>query len=123
MNVSGVMDMMEARGKNVLKRAMTMCKAQGRSEVLPAPTLSLAYPDHALRQHQDTLTEKIVYTKDTREGLLHQMEKQEVDLVCMGSRGLGGVGKALLGSTSAYLLQHAPAKCSILVLKDTPAAS
>lgn len=43
---------------------------------------------------------------------------REVELVCMGSRGLGGVSKALLGSTSSYLLQHAPAGCSILVIKQ-----
>jgi nucleotide-binding universal stress UspA family protein len=47
---------------------------------------------------------------------------REVELVCMGSRGLGGVSKALLGSTSSYLLQHAPAGCSILVIKQDGAS-
>jgi nucleotide-binding universal stress UspA family protein len=41
-------------------------------------------------------------------------------LIVMGSRGLGRVERALLGSVSAYVLQHAP--CPVLVLRapDTP---
>jgi hypothetical protein len=37
MDVSGVMDMMEARAKKIMQRAKTMCTAQGRRrEVRPA---------------------------------------------------------------------------------------
>jgi nucleotide-binding universal stress UspA family protein len=49
--------------------------------------------------------------------------RREVELVCMGTRGLGGVGKALMGSTSSYLLQHAPNGCSVLVIKDDEGSS
>lgn len=74
------------------------------------------------RRREGQVEEKIAFTKNTREALLHQIEKREVELVCMGSRGLSGVSKALLGSTSSYLLQHAPAGCSILVIKQDGAS-
>lgn len=49
---------------------------------------------------------------------LARRHPREVDLVCMGTRGLGDVGKVLLGSTSAYVLHNVPAGCSVLIIKQ-----
>ncbi len=39
-------------------------------------------------------------------------------LIVLGSRGLGGVGRFMLGSVSTQVTQHAP--CSVLVVKQPP---
>lgn len=41
--------------------------------------------------------------------------KNEVDLVVVGTRGLGGFKKLVIGSTSAGTVSHAP--CSVLVVR------
>jgi nucleotide-binding universal stress UspA family protein len=41
----------------------------------------------------------------------------DADLVVLGSRGHGGLGTMLLGSTSAEVVDHAP--CPVLVVRDT----
>lgn len=39
----------------------------------------------------------------------------EIDLIIVGSRGIGGVKKLLLGSVSMNIVRHA--KCPVLVIK------
>jgi nucleotide-binding universal stress UspA family protein len=48
--------------------------------------------------------------------IVHAIEKENVDLVVVGARGFGSVGRLLLGSTSEYLLTHAP--CSVLIVRQ-----
>lgn len=43
-------------------------------------------------------------------------EELDAGLIVVGSRGLGGVRRALLGSTSASVVRHAP--CPVLVVRD-----
>ncbi len=47
--------------------------------------------------------------------LLSYAESHEVDLIVMGSRGLGGFKKLLLGSVASGLSQHS--KCPVLIVK------
>jgi nucleotide-binding universal stress UspA family protein len=42
-------------------------------------------------------------------------EKEKVDLIVMGTRGLGGFKKLLLGSVSNGVVSHAP--CSVLIVR------
>jgi nucleotide-binding universal stress UspA family protein len=51
--------------------------------------------------------------------LVRVAERDEVDLVVVGHRGIGGVTRALLGSVSEHVAHHAP--CSVLVVRDSGA--
>ncbi len=42
-------------------------------------------------------------------------EKNEVDLIVMGSRGLGPIKGIFMGSVSSYIVSHA--KCPVLIVK------
>lgn len=47
-------------------------------------------------------------------GICNAAEEQSADVVVCGSRGLGGLSRAYLGSTSSSLLHHSP--CPLLVV-------
>jgi len=47
--------------------------------------------------------------------LLSYAESHEVDIIVMGSRGLGGFKKLLLGSVASGVSQHS--KCPVLIVK------
>jgi nucleotide-binding universal stress UspA family protein len=47
--------------------------------------------------------------------LVRVAERDEVDLVVVGHRGIGGVTRALLGSVSEHVAHHAP--CSVFVVR------
>ena len=47
--------------------------------------------------------------------IVEYAEKEKVDLIVMGTRGLGGFRKLLLGSVSTGVVSHAP--CSVLVVR------
>jgi len=52
---------------------------------------------------------------DIRDELVSWVEANDVDVLVVGSRGLGGVLKrAVMGSVSSYALQHAA--CAVLVV-------
>lgn len=42
-------------------------------------------------------------------------EETGAGLIVLGSRGLGGVGRALMGSVSEFVVRYAP--CPVLVLR------
>ncbi|WP_066195266.1 universal stress protein [Gracilibacillus timonensis] len=47
--------------------------------------------------------------------LVEYADENQIELIVLGSRGLGGVGKFLLGSVSSQIVQQA--KCKVLILK------
>jgi nucleotide-binding universal stress UspA family protein len=49
------------------------------------------------------------------EVLVSYVESHDIDLVVMGSRGLGGFKKLLLGSVASGVSQHS--KCPVLIVK------
>ncbi|MGI0074234.1 MAG: universal stress protein [Nitrosotalea sp.] len=59
-------------------------------------------------------TEVLVGVSVTDE-LLSYAESYQVDLIVMGSRGLGGFKKMLLGSIASGVSQHS--KCPVLIIK------
>ena len=48
--------------------------------------------------------------------ILDAIDSQNVDLVIVGARGLGPIGRVLHGSTSEHLLSQAP--CSVLIVRQ-----
>jgi len=47
--------------------------------------------------------------------ILSEAKRQKVDLIVTGAKGLGAFGRAVLGSVSTRVVQHAP--CSVLVVR------
>jgi nucleotide-binding universal stress UspA family protein len=50
------------------------------------------------------------------EGIVQVAEEAEADLIVMGSRGLGGIRRALMGSVSDSVVRHA--HCPVLVVRN-----
>jgi len=59
----------------------------------------------------------LVESSDTSvvESIIHRAEKEGVDLMVVGTRGLGGFKKLLLGSVSSGIVTHA--HCNVLVVR------
>eukprot|EP00298_Acanthocystis_sp_HF-20_P005124 c15386_g1_i1.p1 GENE.c15386_g1_i1~~c15386_g1_i1.p1 ORF type:complete len:161 (+),score=69.84 c15386_g1_i1:29-484(+) len=57
----------------------------------------------------------ITTTNDTKSEVLRFAQERQVDMIVVGSRGLGQVKRMLLGSFSTYISHHAT--CSVLVAK------
>jgi nucleotide-binding universal stress UspA family protein len=59
--------------------------------------------------------EKVVEFGDTAHMIIEYAEKEKVDVIVMGSRGLTGVTKFLLGSVASKVVTYAP--CTVIVVK------
>ena len=60
-------------------------------------------------------TERLLETGSPAPAIVDVAEEQGVDLIVMGSRGLGLVKGVLLGSVSQYVVENA--KCAVMVVK------
>ncbi|XP_020888315.1 uncharacterized protein LOC9318822 isoform X2 [Arabidopsis lyrata subsp. lyrata] len=60
-------------------------------------------------------TETLVLEGDAKEMICEAVEQMHVDLLVVGSRGLGKIKRAFLGSVSDYCAHHA--NCPILIVK------
>ncbi|XP_037443438.1 universal stress protein PHOS34-like [Triticum dicoccoides] len=66
------------------------------------------------RQKQASATAAVV-EGDAKEAICRAVEDMHADLLVLGSRGLGMIKRALLGSVSDYLAHHAC--CPVLIVK------
>eukprot|EP01089_Gocevia_fonbrunei_P018159 TRINITY_DN6077_c0_g1_i1.p1 TRINITY_DN6077_c0_g1~~TRINITY_DN6077_c0_g1_i1.p1 ORF type:complete len:146 (+),score=16.70 TRINITY_DN6077_c0_g1_i1:77-514(+) len=57
----------------------------------------------------------ILSDKDVKEELIERLEEMSISLLVMGSRGLGAVGRLVLGSTSDYLVKNSI--CPVIVVR------
>lgn len=66
---------------------------------------------------QNRLTTAIPQTAtfDVRSTILDTIAEDSPDLVVMGTRGVGGIRRTVLGSTASAVLHHAP--CSVLIAR------
>ena len=73
--------------------------------------------DKALEKVPDTVTaEAFSETGSPAVVILDFASSENMDMIIMGSRGLGVVKGVLLGSVSQYIVE--PAKCPVLVIKE-----
>jgi nucleotide-binding universal stress UspA family protein len=70
--------------------------------------------DH-VRKAGGTVTESYLRVGDAAKEIVELAEELEVGLVVLGSRGLGGIRRALIGSVSTSVLRHA--HCSVLIAR------
>lgn len=90
--------------------------------------------DGRIRAHQDLLaraekefqaarldTTALITHGDPREVIVRTAERENADLVIVGSHGRTGVPKLLMGSVASHVVTHAP--CTVLVIKRPPEAS
>ena len=77
---------------------------------------------HELADAKKALTERglssaqVVERKgDAAEMIIDEAEKEDTDMIVMGTRGLNGAQRWLLGSVSSRVVQHAP--CNVLVVR------
>ncbi|PWA39061.1 adenine nucleotide alpha hydrolases-like superfamily protein [Artemisia annua] len=59
--------------------------------------------------------ETLILEGDTKEMLCQAVEEMHFDLLVVGSRGLGAIKRAFLGSVSDFCAHHA--KCPVLIVK------
>lgn len=57
----------------------------------------------------------ILKTPSVADAILSYAESNDIDIIVMGSRGLGGFKKLLLGSVASTLSQYS--KCPVLIVK------
>uniref|UniRef100_A0A0E0KJ22 UspA domain-containing protein n=1 Tax=Oryza punctata TaxID=4537 RepID=A0A0E0KJ22_ORYPU len=101
--------------------------AHGIGAIAYAPTSAI----ESMRKAQEEISRKVVSRAldvsatgaivegDAKEAICQAVEEMHADLLVLGSRGLGKIKRAFLGSVSDYLVHHAC--CPVLVVKPTKA--
>jgi nucleotide-binding universal stress UspA family protein len=68
-----------------------------------------------VRSAGGTVAQAHLATGDASREILHLAEDLDAGLVVMGSRGLGGIRRALMGSVSDSVVRHA--HCPVLIVR------
>lgn len=93
MDYSAYFDSMENEGKKLIDQTIGIAKSQG------------------VRARGELLRTR----SSTVESILDATSKEKCDLIVVGTRGLGGFKKLLLGSVSSGIVAHA--RCAVLVVR------
>jgi nucleotide-binding universal stress UspA family protein len=59
--------------------------------------------------------EHLIWTGEPGDAIVEAASAEGVDLIVVGSHGRSGLGRALLGSVSDFVVRHAP--CPVMVVK------
>ncbi|KAL0346932.1 UNVERIFIED_CONTAM: hypothetical protein Scaly_1709200 [Sesamum calycinum] len=92
--IDSVKKAQEQNAANILARALRICK------------------------DKKVKAETLILEGDPKDRICQVAEQLHVDLVVVGSRGLGTIKRALLGSVSNYCAHHA--HCPVLIVKPPP---
>jgi len=76
---------------------------------------SISNLEPILRESKIQFRSDVLEVISITDSLVTYAESHKVDLIIMGSRGLGGFKKLLLGSVASGVSQHA--KCPVLIVK------
>lgn len=90
--------------------------AKQQEEQDAARILSRAYE---ICKEKSVNAKTLILEGDPKEKICQGVEEMNIDLLIIGSRGLGQIKRALLGSVSDYCIRHA--SCPVLVVKPPPA--
>lgn len=78
-------------------------------------TDALSKLESRLKESQVPARSQVLTGVSITDELLSYADKHQVDMIVMGSRGLGGFKKLLLGSVASGISQHS--KCPVLIVK------
>ena len=76
---------------------------------------SISNLESTLRESKIPFKSDVLEVISITDSLVSYAESHDVDLIVMGSRGLGGFKKLLLGSVASGVSQHS--KCPVLIVK------
>ncbi|GER26987.1 adenine nucleotide alpha hydrolases-likesuperfamily protein [Striga asiatica] len=94
MVIESVKKAQEENATNILSRALHICK------------------------EKKVKAETLILQGDPKDKICQAAEELGVDLLVVGSRGLGTIKRALLGSVSNYCVHHV--HCPVLIVKPPP---
>jgi nucleotide-binding universal stress UspA family protein len=106
----------DSRGGPVVAETFDMAEAQRASAAL-LDTSAQRLRDRGVGP---TITKQLE-TGDPADVILTVAENHDIDLIIMGSRGLGAMARFLRGSTSTKVSAHAP--CAVLVVHPKDGAA
>jgi nucleotide-binding universal stress UspA family protein len=92
--LSEYFDQMDKRSNRFLEEASSFAKKEGYSNIQ---------------------TESVPEFESVAKQILEKTVSRKIDLVVMGTRGLGGFRRLLMGSVSSTVVAHA--KCNVLVVR------
>ncbi|MDE1764546.1 MAG: universal stress protein, partial [Thaumarchaeota archaeon] len=76
---------------------------------------SISKLEPRLKESKIQFKTAVLQTISITDAIVTYAESHQIDLIVMGSRGLGGFKKLLLGSVASGVLQHS--KCPVLIVK------
>ena len=76
---------------------------------------SISNLESTLRESKISFKSDVLEVISITDSLVSYAESHDVDLIVIGSRGLGGFKKLLLGSVASGVSQHS--KCPVLIVK------
>ena len=102
---------LDESNSGTLKQLLSECKNEAKAVLAQYKDSAVAFGISPTRTHE-ILGEKM---GSTRLEILYAVEQYKIDLLILGSHSKGAIGKLFLGSTSDFLVHHAP--CDVMIVK------
>eukprot|EP00824_Muranothrix_gubernata_P004735 TRINITY_DN16096_c0_g1_i1.p1 TRINITY_DN16096_c0_g1~~TRINITY_DN16096_c0_g1_i1.p1 ORF type:complete len:167 (+),score=31.22 TRINITY_DN16096_c0_g1_i1:60-503(+) len=92
---------------------MKLSDAQGK--LVQRSRSILLHMENVCKEENIPFRSILLESNSPREAIVQEAEKENVDVLIVGSRGLGTISRLLLGSVSDYCVHHS--SCAVLVVK------